>query len=172
MTNNTRVQDDARIRYVSVKPDGTSTSTLMRIQRYTAVNTGHPLTDAMLNALGGTGLNSAILLTGGTDVIRYEDGPPIERSNYGPRLGFTAEVYIRWRVNAGKRNLWYMAIALEPDETYTARLFRIIPSVGYELLGERANLIPDPTGTSTIDAVDALYVEAIQTHLGGFIPLD
>ena len=27
-------------------------------------------------------------------------------------------------------------------------------------------------GTSTIDAVDALYVEAIQTHLGGFIPFD
>ena len=172
MGDSTRVQDDARIRYVSVRPDGTSTSRLLRIQRYTAVNTGHPLTDAMLNALGGTGLNSAIVLTGGTEIARYEDGPPIERSTYGPRLGFNAEVYVRWRVNAGKRNLWYMAVALEPDETYTARLIRVVPSVGYELLGERANLIPDPTGTSTIDAVDALYVEAIQTHLGGFIPLD
>jgi len=172
MGDNTRVQNDARIRYVSVKPDGTSTSRLLRIQRYTPINTGHPLTDAILNALGGTGLNSAIVLTGGTEVARYEDGPPIERSNYGPRLGFKAEVYVRWRVNAGKRNLWYMSIALEPDETYTARLFRIIPSVGYELLGERANLIPDPTGTSTIDAVDALYVEAIQAHLGGSIPFD
>ncbi len=27
-------------------------------------------------------------------------------------------------------------------------------------------------GIRTINAVDALYVEAIQTHLGGFIPLD
>jgi len=27
-------------------------------------------------------------------------------------------------------------------------------------------------GTRPIDAVDALHVEAIQTHLGGFIPLD
>jgi len=27
-------------------------------------------------------------------------------------------------------------------------------------------------GTRPIDAVDALCVEAIQTHLGGFIPLD
>jgi len=27
-------------------------------------------------------------------------------------------------------------------------------------------------GTRPIDAVDALYVEAIQTHLGGFIPLE
>ena len=27
-------------------------------------------------------------------------------------------------------------------------------------------------GTRPIDAVDALYVEAIQTRLGGFIPLD
>ena len=172
MSDSTRVQDDARIRYVSVKPDGTSTSTLMRIQRYTAVNTGHPLTDAMLNALGGTGLNGAILLTGGTEIARYEDRPPIERSTFGPRLGFNAEVYVRWRVNAGKRNLWYMAVALEPDETYTARLVKVVPSVGYELLGECANLIPDLHGTSTINAIDALYIEAIQVHLGGFIPLD
>ena len=27
-------------------------------------------------------------------------------------------------------------------------------------------------GTRPINAVDALYVEAIQTHLGGFIPFD
>ena len=27
-------------------------------------------------------------------------------------------------------------------------------------------------GTRPIDAVDVLYVEAIQTHLGGFIPFD
>lgn len=171
MSDNTHIQDDARIRWITIDAeDGTSRERLIR--RYQTVDTGHPLTDGILSVLGGMGFNGAIILTGGTEITRYEDGPPIERSNYGPRLGFNADVYVRWRVNAGKRNLWYMAVALEPDETYTARLISVVPSVGYVLLGERANLIPDPNGTSTIDAVDALYVDAIQTHLGGFIPID
>ena len=97
---------------------------------------------------------------------RYEDRPPIERSTYGPRLGF----------NAGLRPLATPASATSYGRPGAGRnhprLFRnhYLP-LATELLGERATS-SRITGTSTIDAVDALYVEAIQTHLGGFIPLD
>jgi hypothetical protein len=152
--------------------NATVTNTTCSLPRFTVIDTGRPLTDAILTALGGHGLDSAIALTGGVELQRHEnDGRlPGRTTSIIDDDYIDAEVFVRWRVNAGRHRCWLMHVALEPDDTFTVRLIRIRRGVGagIEPLGERT----DVHAEDLIHTCDLLYTDAVNTHLGGLIPID
>ena len=159
------------INYVSVGANGTSSSQVLDLPRFTEVNTKRPNTDKIVTLLGGFGINGAICLTGGQNVTRIEHNgiPPDRPTSFDPTKGIDAQVYVAWRVNAGRGRWWQMHVALEPDETYTMRLTSLDRrQVRIDLLGETTQQPDD----DLINACDALYVDAVNKYLDGAIPFD
>jgi len=151
--------------------------TRVALPRFTTIDTGHPLTDTLLTQLGGYGASGAILLTGGTQVQCFDNNNqlPTRRTSDVDNRGIDAEVFVRWRVNAGSTRRWIMHVALEPDDAYTVRLYSDyvigagIPTTSIEVLGERADVYFE----DLINVCDALYTAAIRQEYGfDCVPLD
>jgi hypothetical protein len=167
--------------------DGTTPNMPAMILQYpihSTIATGQSQTDAILNALGGYGICSAIVLTGGSDLWRKENKGrpphyPTQFSQTDPDAtdnagGIAAEVFVDWAVNAGRNRHWRMYVALEPDAALSIYLVRR-KTQNIELLGEQ-HKITVPSGVTAskelIDACNELYCAAVNKHLGGFIPLE
>ena len=137
------------------------------LPRYTTVDTGHPLTDTLLTQLGGYGINSAILLTGGTQVQCFDNNNQLPTRH--------TNVVDNRSIDAGSARRWIMHVALEPDDTYTVRLYNDrttragLPTTNIEILGERDDVYFE----ELITVCDALYTAAIKQEYGfDCVPLD
>ena len=129
----------------------------------------------MIEQLGGTGLTGAIVYCGGRDTTymgRDDDAYPDpsyvdERGLVGYQIG------ICFRVNGKRGRNWKMLITLEPNDTYTVRLWCAATrsqqrqGIFGVVLDERTDVYADQLQ----EVVERVYDQAIKNHCDGFIPM-
>lgn len=136
------------------------------LPRYTKPNTGHQVTDDIMAQLGGYGINGAIGLTGGRDVV-ISANRPTKRTSVDKKGFVDQQTYVMWRVNAGNRKVELM-VALEPNDTYTVRLWKATTPRTWQKTGVIGHVLyemDDVYGDNLIDVCDGIYVKFVEEHM-------
>jgi hypothetical protein len=119
----------------------------------------------------GRGLCGALMKIGGA-MIAYHDTIPTIPTSSDDAGWISAQCYLTFSCNGKRGQGWRFHVALEPNDTYTVRLWRSKRSRGAggsargEIIGHADHVYCD----ALREVVVRLYDDAIRQHCDGFIP--
>lgn len=155
------------------QPTAEVTVRTFQFPRFTQPQTGHPVTDTMLAQLGGRGLHSAYVLTGGQNLLvthaAYRSASRVDERGY-----IHYDLGISWKVNAGQRNVKLIVTYETGSDTYTVRLWKAHTrqrTISDGTVGEVVYELEDVQADSLIEICDSLYTRFVNEYMNGFIPL-